>query len=138
MLDQLRARIAEIPAERFVTFITPIVTPIVGVISAWLVEHFPGVPYFGQTQLLVGFGVGAAAAWGALQHWLKGSREYQADVRKARLAEKPVWVDPDLALSSPTDMHPDDAVPDVEDLDSERAKAEEEQALARPEGRHAR
>jgi hypothetical protein len=124
----IKARLAAIPAERFVTFITPIVTPLIGILSVWLVKHFPGVPYFGQTQLLVAFGLGAAAAWGALQHWLKGSREHQDRIEKARIDASGGRVDPALAASY--DVHPDDAVPDVDDLNSANAK-EREAALTR-------
>lgn len=125
----IAARLAAIPPERFVTFITPIVTPIIGVVSGWLAAKFPGL-HLTDTQILAFALAGAASAWGALQHWLKGSREYQADVRKARLASAPSDADPEEVLSHGDHTHPDDLIPDVDDLDRERSKAEEEQEVA--------
>lgn len=127
IIRYIAARLAAIPPERFVTFITPIVTPVIGVVGGWLATKFPGL-HLSDSQILAFALASAAGAWGALQHWLKGSREFQADVRKAQL--KSGGDSPEDALNSGFDVHPEDFIPDVDDLDREKAKAAEEKKVA--------
>jgi hypothetical protein len=127
MLTYLWARLREAwPVNRVVAALTPIVfVPAAGFIATWVAVHFPGLPPIDPGWLTGIFVAGALTAGTTAYKWLDGWQKHEFVTRApgVRLGGDPL----DHPASS--DIHPDDAVPDIDDLDGEKGKAAEAERL---------
>lgn len=125
LLKLIAARLAAIPPNRLVLYATPVITALAGWLAELAARYLPGMPGLDAPHLLAVFVVGAGIAAVAIHKWLTGWQAHEAQITQAKIAVVThKATDPLSALSNP-DIHPDDAIPELDDLDSEKAKAAE-------------
>jgi hypothetical protein len=124
LLTVVRAWLGSIPPARFVAAATPVITILAGYVATIAARYLPGVPGLTKTEVLVwGLGVALAAA-GILHRWLIGQSNWEV-ATQAKTNGVGVGGSP-LDHPALTDVDPTDAEPDIEDLASESAVADEE------------
>lgn len=71
----------QFPVNRVVVLLTPLVfVPVAGFVTAWVAQHFPGLPQFDAGQVTGFFVAGATAALTAAYRWLKGWEAHEAQI----------------------------------------------------------
>lgn len=122
------------PVNRVVAALTPIIfVPVAGFLATWVASHFPGLPAINPTALAGIFALGAASALAAAYKWLDGWQKHEQNVAiRNSFPPGAGLVSGDVELGHPaySDIHPDDAVPDVDDLDGEQAKVAESKRVS--------
>jgi hypothetical protein len=68
----------EFPVNRVVVLATPGFVALSGYVSAWMAEHFPGLPQFTSAQITGFMVAGAVAGLTAAYRWLKGWEAHEA------------------------------------------------------------
>lgn len=125
LLTLLKARLAAIPPNRLVVYATPVLTAAAGYVAALAARYLPGIPNLDSSHILAVFLGGALIAAGMIHKWLTGWQAHEALLSKAKLDHAGPLADPEVVLNTPADIHPDDAIPAIDDLTSEKAKAAE-------------
>lgn len=70
LIDLLQAKF---PANRIVVLLTPLAfAPAAGYVTAYVAQHFPGLPQFSAAQITGLFVTGALIAFGKAYKWLDG------------------------------------------------------------------
>jgi hypothetical protein len=122
------------PINRIATLLTPVFAAVAGWVATWIAENFPYLESMGfnETQILGFFITGAVAALGIAYKWLDGWQKDQQQEHEKVLARMGVGVG-GTPFDHPesADVHPDDAEPELNDLDSEKAKAAEAEKISR-------
>lgn len=110
---------AQLTPSRVVPLTGHLLAALVGLGTAWLATK--GWLSLDSTQVLAIVVPIVTGVEGTILHWQVGQREYAARGNdRQRVVED-------------YDTHPDDLVPDVNDLTGEKAKAREEKAIAKHE-----
>lgn len=68
------------PPNRVVVILTPFFAAAAGALTAWLAQHFPGLPALNSTQLAAIFGAGALATIQIVYKWLDGWQKHEAQI----------------------------------------------------------
>ncbi len=101
---------AQLTQARVVPIVMSLVGSLVGVVVAYAAKHGLNID---QAQATAIAGVFTIGALGQALNWQQGNKQYEArDAQNAGVVEE-------------YDVHPDDLIPDAEDLDSEGQKAAE-------------
>lgn len=78
-----------IPVNRLVALLTPVFAAAAAVGSAWLLEHFPGLPVPSTAELTAVEALGATTAGGAALKWLHGHQAYERRIKTLERAVSP-------------------------------------------------
>jgi len=91
---------AKFPVNRIVVLLTPVFVTLSGYASAWMAEHFPGLPQFTSAQITGFMVAGAVAGLTAAYRWLKGWEAHEARTAPKQATEiKPVKVNVEPTLA---------------------------------------
>lgn len=81
LLSKLAAYLqSKFPVNRIVVLLAPAFVTLSGYASAWMAEHFPGLPQFTSAQITGFMVAGAAAGLTTAYRWLKGWEAHEARI----------------------------------------------------------
>lgn len=95
-LESLQRRF---PPNRVVVLLTPLAfVPASAFVAAYLARHFPGVPYFGQAEILGAMVVGAGSAITFAYRWLANWERAEQRAHERHAIERTTRLQENVAL----------------------------------------